>query len=74
MGSKYSIAFMRNGTCKMAPFTWCTDSLARALWWLFRVRFIMKYKIVDLCIRAGHTPCEECDVDYCDKSRARKEV
>lgn len=67
MGCKYTIRFMRNGTCPY-NFDRQTNSLFRALWYLFTIS--LKYPIVDFQIRRGYIPCEECTADRCVKSPA----
>jgi len=64
MGYKYTIVFMRNGKCDYS-FDRQTNSLFKLLWWVFK---LWKYKIIDIEIRRGFTPCDKCDTDWCDKS------
>ena len=67
---KYTIRFVRNGTCDY-EFNRNTDHLLRALWYLLTLS--IKYPIIDFQIRRGYMPCEKCDADWCDKSPAFKE-
>lgn len=69
MGSKYTIYFMRNGTCGY-QFDRITNSLFRALWYLFTLS--LKYPIVDFQIRRGYIPCDKCTTDWCGRSRVWK--
>lgn len=67
MGTKYTIRFMRNGTCPY-DFDRQTNNIFCALWWL--ITLSIKYPIVDFEIRRGYIPCEKCTADWCDKSPA----
>ena len=69
MGYKYTILFMRNGTCDY-QFDRQTNNILKALWYLLTLSF--KYPIVDFKIRRGYIKCENCDVDWCEKSKAYK--
>lgn len=67
MGCKYTIRFMRNGTCAY-DFGRQTNSIFRALWYLLTLS--LKYPIIDFQIRRGYIPCEKCIADWCEKSPA----
>jgi hypothetical protein len=65
MGCKYTIRFMRNGTCDY-QFDRQTNNIFRALWYLLTLS--IKYPIVDFEIRRGYIACEKCDADWCERS------
>ena len=69
MGCKYTIRFMRNGTCDY-QFDRQTNNILKALWYLLTLSF--KYPIVDFKIRRGYIKCETCDADWCNKSKTYK--
>ncbi len=64
MGSKYTVHFVKNGRCPYR-FERQTESAIKALCRILKLRLFKGYKIVTLEIRAGYTPCDECDADYC---------
>lgn len=69
MGSKYMIEAKRNGKC---PSTKLKQSryFIGALWWF--IRLSIKYPIVDLQLRRGYVPCQECsERAYCPTSNVR---
>lgn len=67
MGRKYTIRFMRNGTCDYV-FDRQTNNIFLALWYLLTL--CLKYPIVDFEIRRGYIACEKCNADWCAKSPA----
>jgi hypothetical protein len=67
MGTKYTVTYMRNGTCEYRHDR-RTNNVFRALWYLLTLS--LKYPIVDFQIRRGYIPCEKCKADWCDRSSA----
>ena len=63
MGCKYTIRFMRNGTCNY-QFDRQTNNILKALWYLLTISF--KYPIVDFKIRRGYIKCETWFMQYQD--------